>query len=211
MSHGCGSGCVGTDDPYFTGWPSTMIDVSAIQNRAMEWVSFNMDVTGELYFETSHLLASAWDQQCDFSGNGDGTLFYPGTPDRIGGTTHIPIESIRLKLVREGMEDYEYLHLLCTLGDCETARAESSALFPAPYKAAVAAPEDLYAARARLADRIEALGGGPGGVDGGPGEDSDPEEPSMSGGCGCRAGSGGGSLAGMLLVAGALAVRRRRR
>jgi hypothetical protein len=210
MSHGCGGGCVGTDDPYFTGWPSYMIDVSAIQNRAMEWVSFNMDVTGELYFETSHLLASAWDQQCDFSGNGDGTLFYPGTPDRIGGTTHIPIESIRLKLVREGMEDYEYLHLLCALGDCDAARAEASALFPAPYRAAVATPEDLYAARARLADRIEALAGGPAGADGGPDEHGAPEEPSMTGGCGCRAGSsGGGSLAGIFLVL--LALRRRPR
>ena len=47
-----------------------------------------------------------------FGGNGDGTLFYPGLPDLIGGSTHIPVESIRLKLIREGLEDYEYLALL---------------------------------------------------------------------------------------------------
>ena len=50
-----------------------------------------------------------------FGGNGDGTLFYPGRPARIGGHTEIPIESIRLKLIRKGMEDYEYLALLAKL------------------------------------------------------------------------------------------------
>jgi len=33
-----------------------------------------------------------------FGGNGDGTLFYPGSPDRIGGHTGIPVDSIRLKI-----------------------------------------------------------------------------------------------------------------
>ena len=33
-----------------------------------------------------------------FGGNGDGTLFYPGLPAKIGGHTEIPIDSIRLKL-----------------------------------------------------------------------------------------------------------------
>jgi hypothetical protein len=49
-----------------------------------------------------------------YGGNGDGTLFYPGRPDTIGGTTQIPVESIRLKLIREGLEDYEYLLLLAS-------------------------------------------------------------------------------------------------
>jgi hypothetical protein len=157
MSHGCGDGCVETTNDYFTGWPSYMIDTSAVQNRAMEWISFIFDMAGELYFETTYDHATAWDDQCDFSGNGDGTLFYPGTPDRIGGTSHIPIESIRLKLIREGMEDYEYLSLLCSLGDCAMARTEAETLFPAPYEAGAVDPADLYAARARIADRIEAL------------------------------------------------------
>lgn len=43
--------------------------------------------------------------------NGDGRLFYPGTPDAIGGPD-IPIASIRMKGVRDAIEDYEYLHLL---------------------------------------------------------------------------------------------------
>jgi len=55
--------------------------------------------------------ADPWVNQYFFGGNGDGTLFYPGLPDRIGGRSDIPIESIRLKMIREGIEDYEYLVL----------------------------------------------------------------------------------------------------
>ena len=153
MSHGCAP----TTHPAFVGWPSYVIDASGVQNRAMEWFSFEFDVTGELYYMTNMHLATAWENQWDFHGNGDGTLFYPGTPKRIGGKSHIPVESIRLKLIREGMEDYEYLHLLCDLGDCASAKATARTLFPAAFQVTRVTPEALYAARAKLADRIEQL------------------------------------------------------
>jgi hypothetical protein len=51
----------------------------------------------------------AWDQLLVAGGNGEGTLWYPGRPDKIGGRTHVPVASVRLKLIREGQEDYEYL------------------------------------------------------------------------------------------------------
>jgi len=47
--------------------------------------------------------------------NGDGRIFYPGTFADIGGED-IPVSSIRMKAVREAIEDYEYLSLLETLG-----------------------------------------------------------------------------------------------
>ena len=47
--------------------------------------------------------------------NSDGRLFFPGTPDAIGGPD-IPISTIRMKAVREAIEDYEYLYLLDQLG-----------------------------------------------------------------------------------------------
>ncbi|MDQ3878535.1 MAG: DUF4091 domain-containing protein [Actinomycetota bacterium] len=71
---------------------------------------------------------------CQFSegGNGDGTLLYPGTPQAvatrnaggsivgttipINGSHPIPIESIRLKRIRDGHEDYEYLQLAASHG-----------------------------------------------------------------------------------------------
>jgi hypothetical protein len=155
MSHGCG----GTSS-YFTGWPSYMIDASAVRNRAMQWLEFLYGVTGEVYYETTMAYThDAWSNQWDFSGNGDGTLFYPGTPARIGGTTHIPVASLRLKLVREGMEDYEYLKLLSDLGDKAMAQREALALFPTAYQTEQS-PDALMAARARIAARIVALKNG---------------------------------------------------
>ena len=41
--------------------------------------------------------------------NGEGTLLYPGRPDKIGGSTHIPVASLRLLMIREGQEDFEWL------------------------------------------------------------------------------------------------------
>jgi hypothetical protein len=43
------------------------------------------------------------------AGSGDGNLLAPGTPGKIGGTTDIPVERIRLKSMRDGVEDYELL------------------------------------------------------------------------------------------------------
>jgi hypothetical protein len=114
-SHGCN--IVGGD--YFRGWPSYMIDDAPVRNRIMEWITWKYGIGGELYYSTIEAYGQKPDPWKDvylFGGNGDGTLFYPGRPDVIGGRTHIPIESIRLKLIREGLEDYEYLKLLSKLG-----------------------------------------------------------------------------------------------
>jgi hypothetical protein len=33
---------------YFHGWPSYMIDVDAVANRIMQWLTWKYDVKGEL-------------------------------------------------------------------------------------------------------------------------------------------------------------------
>jgi hypothetical protein len=110
MSHGCD--IVG--GRYFSGWPNLAIDAPAMSHRILEWLTFAYDVGGELYYNTVEAYLDGGDPWRDsrrHGGNGDGTLFYPGRPDRIGGRSEVPVESIRLKLVREGLEDYEYLKL----------------------------------------------------------------------------------------------------
>ncbi|HEX2571261.1 MAG TPA: DUF4091 domain-containing protein [Polyangia bacterium] len=108
MSHGCD--IVGGS--YFTGWPSLVIDSSPVQQRILEWLSFRYRMGGELYYNTIEAYdGDPWRTSYRHGGNGDGTLFYPGRPEVIGGQSHIPIESIRLKRIRDGLEDYEYLHL----------------------------------------------------------------------------------------------------
>jgi hypothetical protein len=169
MSHGCGPldgtpVAVTNTPPYFSGWPSYMIDTAGVTNRIMEWLTWAYGVGGELYFHTTAAYefghGTPWTARYLFGGNGDGTLFLPGRPDVIGGRTHIPIETVRLKLIREGLEDYEYLAKVAQLGDRAFADAQARTLVTNTYTWA-SAPAALYAARTALAQRILALQGSP--------------------------------------------------
>ncbi len=156
MSHGCF--IVGGQDTV--GWPSYAIDAPALLNRAMEWMSYRNKMEGELYYDTTYALlkGDAWSNQYYFGGNGDGTLFYPGTPAKIGGTHDIPLASLRMKMIREGLEDYEYLKALADAGDPAMADAEAAKLAPTST-GFTADPAALDAARDRIATRIEQLSG----------------------------------------------------
>jgi hypothetical protein len=151
MSQGCG----GTGS-YNNGWASYMIDHAAIRHRAMPWLAFQWGATGELYYAVDYAFGRTgndpWTNQWYFTGNGDGTLLYPGTPGKIGGTTNIPVASIRLKLIREAYEDYEYLKALSDKGQEAYARQLAQQLFPNPWTQP--SPSDLFAARDSMANRI---------------------------------------------------------
>jgi hypothetical protein len=145
VSHGCG--VVG--DAGAARWPTYVIDAPAVAARIMPWLAWVEGVAGELYYNTVEAWAGAADPWTDLhlhGGNGDGTLFYPGTPERIGGATDVPVESLRLKLIREGLEDYEYLALLARAGGGAAARARAAALAGSVCDWR-AEPEALYAAR----------------------------------------------------------------
>ena len=103
---------------FYTVWgrPGIMIEFPATDHRLMFWECFKYGAEGFLYWGTTH-----WDFNCEGDQrwpdkpwitynrqpghNGCGYLIYPGP----GGT---PLSSIRLELVRDGIEDYEYLYLL---------------------------------------------------------------------------------------------------
>lgn len=226
--HGCGS--CGTPSPgvEYTGWPNRVIDSSAVQDRAFPWQAFRYRVTGELYFETTYQLVDAWkpNGQCAFSGSGDGTIFYPGRPTgtyAIGGTKDIPIESIRMKMIREGMEDYEYL-VLAAKKDAAKAKTIADALFPKSYESAKT-PEAVESARHQLflmLDEPTTPGSDAGITDGGTTTDGSvgsdaattPASESEDSGCGCRttrATSNAPWLLGLLLLTGRADRARRRR
>ncbi|MBI5543543.1 MAG: DUF4091 domain-containing protein [Deltaproteobacteria bacterium] len=161
MSQGCGGDGAKSYDPYFNGWATVMIDAPAVRNRAMEWLSFTYDISGELYWDTTYAFNfgnDPWTNQWFFAGNGDGTLLYPGTPRKIGGSTPVPVASIRLKMIREGMEDYEYLKLVSDLGDPAFAKEQAALVAANPFTI-TANPSALYAVREALAARILALSG----------------------------------------------------
>ncbi len=156
LSHGCG-GVIPENAPA-QGWPSYMIDRPAAKARAMEWVSFLSGATGEHYYQVAQMLSTAWTDQYTYGGNGDGTLFYPGTVSVIGGTTDVPLPSMRLKQIRLGLQDYEWLKLVSDAGDPAFARRVARELIPAAWRV----PDDGRAferARLRLIRRYLELAG----------------------------------------------------
>lgn len=164
-SHGCGGGTGGPD-----GYPGYAIDAPAVQARTMSWMVDRYDASGELYWSANELLADAWEPGGLFwdGGNGDGTLFYPGTVAQIGGTQDIPLDSIRLKRIRDGREDFEYITWLRWRGRDAEVDAIVSDLLPTADSAVEeldgSGPGTLLAARDELIVLIrEETGGSPAG------------------------------------------------
>jgi hypothetical protein len=153
MSHGCDG--TPPDDKCESDYPSYMIDHPAVMNRIMSWMTFFYDIHGELYFSTIYAYEEEdpWTDQFYFGGNGDGTLFYPGTPEIVGGTTHIPVASIRLKMIREGIEDYEYMAILEKAGLRQAVLAKLKGIITDAYTYSHK-PSKLRKIRTRLANLI---------------------------------------------------------
>ncbi len=207
MSHGCSFGGA---EPGAS-WPSYMIDVPGVRNRLMQWADFREKMSGELYYETAETFAGdPWNDQYEFSGNGDGTLFYPGKPSVVGGTTDVPIASIRLKLIRQGVQDFEYLTLVSKLGDPGFADSVAKGVLPDAFSAGQSDPAPIESARAQLAQRILELGGGTSGKPGSSAAAMTSTGASSSGGC-STSGEALGAVPLLSSFAGAALRRRRRR
>ena len=105
-----------------------------------------------------------------FSSNGDGFLLYPGAPIGYPGL----LSSIRLEQAREGVEDYEYLHLLRRLvaeaksagrdtTEADGALGLAAELVTIPNAGGLQSskilpdPEAVYRVREALASRIEQM------------------------------------------------------
>ena len=158
MSHGCSNSGKPVLDPAFKGWPSYMIDADATAARAMGALAFAHGVKGELYFAVNYAYDTGdpWKTQWAFAGNGDGTLYYPGTPARIGGEHDVPVESLRLVQISRSIADYGYLALCAELGDPALARGEAQAV-AAGLRSFSRDPRAYAQLREHLAARIETL------------------------------------------------------
>ena len=84
----------------------------------MSWMQRQYNVTGNLYWSvnitqkydgSSFTYRDIWNDPLAFPGaNGDGYILYPGRKYGI----HGPIGTMRLEMIRDGQEDYEYLYIL---------------------------------------------------------------------------------------------------
>jgi hypothetical protein len=93
--------------PSGLGFPNLVIDFDSIDYRITPWLLWKYDIKGLLYWcvnwwrKVDPFKSAAntkWDQ------NGNGLLFYPG-PDG-------PLASLRVEILRDGLEDYEYTQIL---------------------------------------------------------------------------------------------------
>jgi len=155
----CSNGTVG---PAASTWPSYMVDASAVRNRIFQWLAFLDRIEGELYYQTDYCWTAScgsgdpWTSIYAFGGNGDGTPFYPGTPAKVGGTTPVAVPSIRFKLIRDGMQDFEYLNALSQAGYDSFARAAAATFITDAYTFSNN-PQALMAARQTLGQKLDLL------------------------------------------------------
>ena len=185
--------CTGPKAPYCT----LFIDHAATELRVWHWQAWQRDIVGSLVWQTNYWTSSAAfpDQPQDpyedpmgyvsgystppgvkrFWGNGDGRFLYPplaaAVPGRSGEAPVIepPVSSIRWEMLREGIEDYEFLVRLRQLIEqqgerlSESQRASYRALLEAPAEITsdlttfATDPAPIYAHRRAVAEAIEEL------------------------------------------------------
>jgi hypothetical protein len=104
-------------DAYSPKWE---IDWDPINERLQPgFLSESMSLTGLLYWRVDRWGSDPWNTGMGAIDQGDGVLVYPGAP--IGTTAVAP--SIRLKRLRDGVDDYDYIELLKGLGHGDDALA----------------------------------------------------------------------------------------
>jgi len=142
----------------------TIIDRTGLEARITPWLAWLERVQGLVYYATTDWSPDPWTDPWINDANGDGFLFYPPKDTTIAYDACDPqsnrlVPSLRWELLREGMEDYEYLWLL-TQHDPQigsTHRADTLARqFIASRTRFSRVPTDLYETRAAIAGAITA-------------------------------------------------------
>jgi hypothetical protein len=136
--------------------PSWQLDFPVTHYRVLGgFLSASQGMTGLLYWAVDRWQRDPWTDptyehttSCCYPG--DGTLVYPGGPAGVRGV----VPSIRLAMVRDGMDDYDYVALLRArgLGDDAAALMEPAA---SSWWRWTSDGRVLGAVRHRLADLLE--------------------------------------------------------
>jgi len=186
--------CTGPKAPYCT----LFIDHPATEMRVWHWQTWQRKIVGTLVWQSNYWTSSAafpdqaqnpYEDPMGYVsgystprgvrrhwGNGDGRFIYPppaaAVPGKSGPEPVIapPVSSIRWEMIREGVEDYEYLYLLRELIDKNRSRLSEDeirryeALLDVPTAITTdmttftTDPAPIYEHRRAVAEAIEALG-----------------------------------------------------
>jgi hypothetical protein len=134
------------DPPYWH------IDRPLTVYRVPTWINYQYDITGLLYWSTVTTVIEPWFNPAFAHPkhyNGGGFLFYPGLPCGIDG----PVTSMRLKNLRDGMEDYEYFAILEKLTDKRAVKKIIDTIAP-NWWGFSKEPDEFLAAREKIAREI---------------------------------------------------------
>lgn len=105
-AHGCGPA-------HEENVADLVTDRPAAFHRAFAWAAFEAKAEGILYYNTVEAYGSGdqapWRDPFLFHGNGEGNLFYPCTQRFCGVDGIRVLPSLRLKSIRDGLEDVEIL------------------------------------------------------------------------------------------------------
>lgn len=148
-------------------WITLFIDHDAINLRMWLWGSYKHKLKGILVWQTNHwnspeaspqgYLQNPWEEAMSFVrdydtplgiqghwGNGDGRFFYPVNRDPgndINTYVDYPVPSLRLEILRDGIEDYEYFTILENLVNGAEGKEQKKV---DEAKRLLAIPEDIY-------------------------------------------------------------------
>ena len=151
--------------------PNYFIDAPALDPVMVPWITERYKMNGFLYWA-----ANFWNQTPDpwldpvtfISGfdcsggyvlNGEGSLIYPGNhTKRYTGQPDVngPVSSIRFELLREGIEDYEYIWMLKNKGAADFAEkiVNNMVIDVSTFSRNL---DELYLARKAMAVKLEQL------------------------------------------------------
>jgi len=148
--------CCGPGKPF----ANFFVDMDGVAHRILFWQQKMFGVQGLLYWNTVwwHPASTQdpWDDIAtvkDINPNvyGDGSLMYPGKRVGVDG----PVTSIRLELICDGLEDYEYLNLYeKRFGHEETLKLIKE--LTQSLTEFVAHPQRLESVRERIATALDA-------------------------------------------------------
>jgi hypothetical protein len=158
--------CLQQDD-YSPKW---LLDYAPINYRIQPgFINQSLDMTGLLYWRVDYWTADAWNDLTRFSAGypGEGVLVYPA--EQVGLSGVVP--SLRLKWLRDGVDDYDYIHLLKEQGEGDWALDLARTIGPDWHNWTRDA-NALETARRQLGEKLHSLNG----------PDPDPHELTVSAG-----------------------------
>ena len=139
--------------------PKWLIDFDPVNFRIQPgFISQSLNLTGLLYWRVDKWPSDAWDNVNNAgtysSANypGEGMLVYPGQPVGVKGV----VASMRLKWLRDGVEDYDYVQILKDLGKADLAM-EITRSVGADWTNWTRDPNAIEAARQKLGDAIDQI------------------------------------------------------